>query len=254
MRLQDKVIIITGAGSGIGKETAILFAKEGATVIVNDFIKESGEKTVAEIEATNGKALFIQGDVTNTEDVKHLVDEVIRKFTRVDVLFNNAGISGIGRLHEVEPEAWNKVMSVNVYGVFLVSKYVVPHMIEQEEGSIINMSSCIAEIGLADRASYAASKGAILSLTKSMQVDYAKYNMRVNALMPGTIYTPFVEDYISKSLDPEATITSIKKRQLSDELGKPIDVAYAALYLASDESKFMMGSSMYIDGGVVNGK
>lgn len=254
MRLQDKVIIITGAGSGIGKETAILFAKEGATVIVNDFIKESGEKTVAEIQATNGKALFIQGDVTNTEDVKRLVDEVIRKFTRIDVLFNNAGISGIGRLHEVEPEAWNKVMSVNVYGVFLVSKYVVPHMIEQEEGSIINMSSCIAEIGLADRASYAASKGAILSLTKSMQVDYAKYNMRVNALMPGTIYTPFVEDYISKSLDPEATITSIKKRQLSDELGKPIDVAYAALYLASDESKFMMGSSMYIDGGVVNGK
>lgn len=127
-------------------------------------------------------------------------------------------------------------------------------MIEQESGSIINMSSCIAEIGLADRASYAATKGAILSLTKSMQVDYARYNIRVNALMPGTIYTPFVEDYVSKSSDPEATISSIKGRQLSDDLGKPIDVAYAALYLASDESKFMMGSPLMIDGGVVNGK
>lgn len=254
MRLNDKIIIITGAGSGIGKETAILFAKEGATIIVNDVNEEEGQKTVHEIHSNQGEALFIRGDVTNVNDVKSLVDNVIEKFGRIDVLFNNAGISGVGQLHEIEPEVWNKVMNVNVYGVFLVTKFVIPHMIEQSSGTIINMSSCIAEIGLADRASYSASKGAILSLTKSIQVDYAKHNIRVNALMPGTIYTPFVQDYISKSTDPEATITSIKKRQLSDELGKPIDVAYAALYLASDESKFMMGSPLYIDGGVVNGK
>lgn len=254
MRLKDKIVIITGAGSGIGKETAILFAKEGATIIVNDLNEDAGQNTVDHINGNNGTALFIQGDVTKITDVKYLVNEVIKKFNRIDVLFNNAGISGVGQLHEIEPEMWNKVMNVNVYGVFLVSKFVIPHMIERRSGAIINMSSCIAEIGLADRASYAASKGAILSLTKSMQVDYATYGLRVNALMPGTIYTPFVEDYISKSTDPEATIISIKKRQLSDELGKPIDVAYAALYLASDESKFMMGSPLYIDGGVVNGK
>ncbi|MDC3423417.1 glucose 1-dehydrogenase [Aquibacillus sp. 3ASR75-11] len=254
MRLKDKVIIITGAGSGIGKETAILFAKEGATIVVNDLNEESGQQTIDEIHSNNGKALFIQGNVTKTKDVQYLVDEVIKKFGRIDVLFNNAGISGVGQLHEIEPETWEQVFKVNVYGVFLVSKYVIPHMMERRSGAIINMSSCIAEIGLANRASYAATKGAVLSLTKSMQVDYAKYNLRINALMPGTIYTPFVENYISKSPDPEKTISTIKKRQLGEELGKPIDVAYAALYLASDESKFMMGAHIYIDGGVVNGK
>lgn len=246
--------MITGAGSGIGKETALLFAKEGATIVVNDLNEQSGQQTVEEIHLTNGKATFIQGNVTEQKDVAYLVEETIERFGKIDVLFNNAGISGIGQLHQVEPEAWEKVMKVNVFGVYLVSKYVVPHMMEQQSGSIINMSSCIAEIGLADRASYAASKGAVLSLTKSMQVDYAKYNIRVNALLPGTIYTPFVEKYVSESENPDATIATIKKRQLSDELGKPTDVAYAALYLASDESKFMMGTPFYIDGGAVNGK
>src|SRR5699024_9402906 len=207
---------------------------EGATVVVNDLNKESGQQTVNEIESSNGNAVFIQGNVTEKEDVKHLVKEVMNLFGRIDVLFNNAGISGVGRLHEIKLEDWKRVVDVNVHGVFLVSKYVIPHMMEQESGVVINMSSCIAEIGLADRATYAATKGAVLSLTKSMQVDYAKYNIRVNALMPGTIYTPFVEDYISKSSNADKTIATIKKRQLGDELGKPIDVAYAALYLASD--------------------
>jgi NAD(P)-dependent dehydrogenase (short-subunit alcohol dehydrogenase family) len=254
MRLKDKVTLITGSGSGIGKETALLFAKEGAEVVVNDLNEEAGQKTVDEIKAANREAVLVQADVTNPSDVEQLVTKIIETYGRIDVLFNNAGISGVGQLHEVEPDAWNKVMNVNINGVYLVTKYVVPHMIEQQAGSIINMSSCIAEIGLADRASYAATKGAILALTKSIQVDYAKYNIRVNALMPGTIYTPFVEDYVSKSPDPEATVASIKRRQLGEDLGKPIDVAYAALYLASDESKFMMGTPFMIDGGAVNGK
>ncbi|WP_203333663.1 SDR family NAD(P)-dependent oxidoreductase [Planococcus beigongshangi] len=254
MRLKDKIAIITGAGSGIGRETAFLFAKEGATIIVNDLNEEAGKSTVNEIISKNGKAIFIEADVTQVSDVKKLVEEVLNKYSRIDILFNNAGISGIGQIHEIEAEAWNNVFNVNVNGVFLVSKFVIPHMIAQKAGSIINMSSCIAEIGLANRASYAATKGAILSLTKSMQVDYAKYDIRINALMPGTIYTPFVEKYVADSDDPEATIASIKKRQLSEELGRPTDVAYAALYLASDESKFVMGSPFYIDGGVVNGK
>ena len=155
----------------------------------------------------------------------------------------------------LEPEQWDRVIRVNIRGVFLPSKYVIPHMMEQRSGSIINMSSCIAEIGLARRASYAATKGAVLALTKSMQVDYAPYQIRVNALLPGTILTPFVENYLKTSYDdPEAAIDSLKSRQLSNELGTPEDVAQAALFLASDESKFMMGSPLYIDGGAVFGK
>ncbi|PAV31201.1 short-chain dehydrogenase [Virgibacillus profundi] len=254
MRLNNKVALITGAGSGIGRETAYLFAKEGATVIVNDLNEEAGNQTAHQINEQGGEALFIQANVTNESECKRMTEEAITAFGKIDVLFNNAGVSGVGVLHETELEDWNKVMNVNINGVFLVSKYVIPHMIKQQSGSIINMSSCIAEIGLANRASYAATKGAILALTKSMQVDYAKDNIRVNALMPGTIFTPFVEDYLSKDPNPEAAVNAIKGRQLGGDLGKPIDVAFAALYLASDESKFVMGTPLMIDGGVVNGK
>ncbi|MBO9605213.1 MAG: SDR family oxidoreductase [Paenibacillaceae bacterium] len=255
MRLADKIILITGSGSGIGKATALLFASEGATVIVNDLSEDNGKGTVQEIETAGGKARFIRADVTNPQDVDAMVQEIIGAYGRIDVLFNNAGISGVGALHELEVEQWDRIMSVNIKGVFLPSKYVVKHMMEAKSGSIINMSSCIAEIGLGRRASYAATKGAVLALTKSMQVDYAPYGIRVNALLPGTILTPFVEDYLRKSYaDPEAGYASLKTRQLSGDLGRPEDVAKAALFLASDDSKFMMGSPLYIDGGVVFGK
>jgi NAD(P)-dependent dehydrogenase (short-subunit alcohol dehydrogenase family) len=210
---------------------------------------------VNEIESAGGEAVFIQSDVTDPSSVASMVEQIIAKYGRIDVLFNNAGISGVGLLHEIEPEAWDKVMNVNIRGVFLPSKYVLPHMIEKRNGSIINMSSCIAEIGLARRASYATTKGAVLALTKSMQVDYAQYNIRVNALLPGTILTPFVENYLKTSYDdPAEAIAGLKKRQLSEELGRPEDVAQAALFLASDDSKFVMGSPLYVDGGVVFGK
>ncbi|MDF2669583.1 MAG: short-chain dehydrogenase/reductase [Paenibacillus sp.] len=255
MRLSNKICIITGSGSGIGQSSAFLFAQEGATVIVNDLDAGKGNETVEQIRAAGGQADFIRADVTNPEEVSQLVQEVIAKYGRIDVLFNNAGISGVGALHEIEPDAWDRIMSINIKGVYLPSKYVLPHMMEQKFGSIINMSSCIAEIGLARRASYAATKGAVLSLTKSMQVDYASYNIRVNALLPGTILTPFVENYLKSSYDdPDAAIASLKSRQLSGDLGRPDDVAKAALFLASDDSKFMMGSPLYIDGGVVFGK
>ncbi|NOV00964.1 SDR family NAD(P)-dependent oxidoreductase [Paenibacillus planticolens] len=255
MRLTDKVTLITGSGSGIGKSTALLFGREGAYVIVNDLDAAKGEETVAEIQSNGGRAIFLQADVTDPVSVKNMVDNAVSQCGRIDVLFNNAGISGVGALHELEPEQWDRVIHVNIRGVFLPSKYVVPYMMEQGGGSIINMSSCIAEIGLAKRASYAATKGAVLALTKSMQVDYAPYHIRVNALLPGTILTPFVENYLKTSYDdPEAAIASLKGRQLSNTLGKPEDVAQAALFLASDDSKFMMGSPLYIDGGVVFGK
>jgi NAD(P)-dependent dehydrogenase (short-subunit alcohol dehydrogenase family) len=255
MRLADKVTLITGSGSGIGKASALRFAAEGATVVVNDLNAEQGQGTVDEIIAAGGKAAFYQADVTNPEQVKSMVERIVADHGRIDVLFNNAGVSGVGMIHEIEPEAWDRVVNINIRGVFLPSKYVLPYMMERKSGSIINMSSCIAEIGLAKRASYSATKGAVLALTKSMQVDYAPYNIRVNALLPGTILTPFVEDYLRKSYDdPEAAYASLKTRQLSGDLGRPEDVAQAALFLASDESKFMMGSPLYIDGGVVFGK
>lgn len=255
MRLTDKICLITGSGSGIGQSSALLFAREGATVIVNDLDASKGTETVEQIRAAGGQAEFIRADVTNPSEVDAMVKQSIESFGRIDVLFNNAGISGVGALHEVEPDAWDRVMNINIRGVYMPSKYVLPHMMERRAGSIINMSSCIAEIGLARRASYAATKGAVLALTKSMQVDYAPYGIRVNALLPGTIMTPFVENYLKTSYDdPEAAIASLKSRQLSGDLGRPDDVAKAALFLASDDSKFMMGSPLYIDGGVVFGK
>jgi NAD(P)-dependent dehydrogenase (short-subunit alcohol dehydrogenase family) len=255
MRLKDKVTLITGAGSGIGRSSALLFGEEGAFVIVNDINEEHGRKTVQLIEEAGGQAAYLYADVTEPESVRSMVEEAIRLCGKIDVLFNNAGISGVGALHEIEPDTWDRIMSVNVKGVYLPSKYVVPHMMAARAGSIINMSSCVAEIGLARRASYATTKGAVLALTKSMQVDYAEYGIRVNALLPGTILTPFVEDYLRKSYDnEEEAIKGLQKRQLSGELGRPEDVAKAALFLASDDSKFMMGSPLYIDGGVVFGK
>jgi NAD(P)-dependent dehydrogenase (short-subunit alcohol dehydrogenase family) len=254
-RLQDKVCLITGAGSGIGQATARLFAAEGARVIVADVDDRGAKATVAGIRKSGGEAVAEHVDVTDEQDTVALAARVAKRFARIDVLFNNAGISGVGDVLETEPELFDRVMKVNVRGVYLTSRAVVPYMIKQRSGSIINMSSCIAEIGLARRVSYAASKGAVLSMTKSMQVDLAQHGIRVNALLPGTILTPFVERYIKESYkDPEEGYASIRKRQLTSELGRPEDVASAALYLASDESKFVMASGLVIDGGVTGTK
>jgi NAD(P)-dependent dehydrogenase (short-subunit alcohol dehydrogenase family) len=221
-------------------------------VVVADLDDAAARATV---EGGGGELHAEHVDVTDPASCERLATAVKQRFGRIDVLFNNAGIPGVGVVHETPLELWEKVMAVNVRGVFLVSKYVVPHMLEQLSGSVINMSSTIAEIGLANRASYAASKGAVLALTRCMQVDYAPYNVRVNALLPGTIGTPFVERYLRESYPTrEAGLEVIRKRQLGGELGTPEDVAWAALYLAADESKFVMGSGLYVDGGVRGGK
>jgi NAD(P)-dependent dehydrogenase (short-subunit alcohol dehydrogenase family) len=254
-RLDGKVSVITGAGSGIGQASARLFAREGARVVVADIDLAAALATVGEITEAGGQAFAEQVDVTDQESTTALADRVVQRFERVDVLFNNAGIAGVGDVLETEPELFDRVMRVNVRGVYLMSRALVPQMIRQRSGSIINMSSGIAEMGLARRVSYAASKGAVLSMTKSMQVDLAQFGIRVNALMPGTILTPFVERYLKESYaDPEEGMASIRKRQLSSELGRPEDVAGAALYLASDESKFVMASGLVIDGGMTGAK
>ncbi|MFD0618619.1 SDR family NAD(P)-dependent oxidoreductase [Paenibacillus sp. GCM10027629] len=255
MRLQNKTALITGAGSGIGRMTALRFASEGAKVIVNDLKAVDGEETVRLIREQGGEAAFVQADVTIASDVERMVEQALQTYGVIDILFNNAGISGVGAIHELSEELWDRVVNVNMKGVFLPCKYVIPHMIDNGSGNIINMSSAIAEIGLMKRAVYAATKGAVLTLTKCMQVDYAPYNIRVNALLPGTILTPFVENYLKESYaDPEEGLNTIRRRQLSGDLGRPEDVANAALFLASDESKFIMGSPLYIDGGCTFGK
>ena len=235
MRLEGKVCIVTGAASGIGKASADLFEAEGAVVVRADLAEGF--------------------DVANERQTEALAAAVVEQHGRIDVLFNNAGVSGVGDLGETRLEQWELVMRVNARGVFLMSRAVAPVMIAQRSGSIINMSSAIAETGLARRVAYAASKGAVLALTKSMQVDLAPHGVRVNALMPGTIMTPFVENYLRESYDdPEEGRRSIRARQLTGELGMPEDVAAAALFLASDESRFVVGSGLVIDGGLSAGK
>ena len=250
-RLDGKVCVITGAGSGIGQASARRFAQEGARVVVADIDLEAATATVEEIARSGGDSVAERVDVTDEAQTVALAGRVVDRFERIDVLFNNAGIGGVGDVLETEPELFDRVMRVNVRGVYLMSRAVVPHMIRQRSGSIINMSSCIADIGLARRVSYAASKGAVLSMTKSMQVDLAQHGIRVNALLPGTILTPFVERYLKESYtDPEEGMAAIRKRQLTNDLGRPEDVANAALYLASDESRFVMASGLVVDGGV----
>ncbi|TMG43569.1 MAG: glucose 1-dehydrogenase [Chloroflexi bacterium] len=254
-RLKDKVCLITGAGSGIGQASARRFAQEGARVVVADIDLDAAVKTMEEIADRSPDSVAEQVDVTDETQTVALAERVVRRFGRIDVLFNNAGIAGVGDIMETEPELFDRVMRVNVRGVYLMSRAVVPHMITLRSGSIINMSSCIAEIGLARRVSYAASKGAVFAMTKSMQVDVAQHGIRVNALLPGTILTPFVERYLKESYsDPEEGMASIRRRQLSNDLGRPEDVAQAALFLASDESKFMMAAGLIIDGGITGAR
>jgi NAD(P)-dependent dehydrogenase (short-subunit alcohol dehydrogenase family) len=257
-RLPGRVCLITGGGSGIGRATAVRFAEEGATVAIADLDLASAHESArladdAARRADAARAFAL--DVTDEASCQVLVADVVAAFGRIDVLFNNAGIAGVGTVEETSLELWERVMAVNVRGVFLVARAVLPVMVSAGRGSIINMSSTIAEIGLARRASYAASKGAVLALTRQMQADYAQHGIRVNALLPGTIHTPFVDRYLAESYDdPAAGLETLKRRQLTGDLGKPEDVAAAALFLASDESRFVLGSGLFVDGGVRGAK
>jgi NAD(P)-dependent dehydrogenase (short-subunit alcohol dehydrogenase family) len=257
-RLQDRSCLVTGGGSGIGRATSILFAGEGARVVVADIDLAAARETAGIVEAAAERqdvATAIELDVTDPSSCAAAVEEMLGVMGGIDILFNNAGIAGVGTVEETSLDLWERVMAVNVRGVFLVARAVLPVMVAARRGSIINMSSTIAEIGLARRASYAASKGAVLALTRQMQADYAQHGIRVNALLPGTIHTPFVDRYLAESYDdPAEGLEILRRRQLTGDLGAPEDVAAAALFLASDESRFVLGSGLFVDGGVRGAK
>jgi NAD(P)-dependent dehydrogenase (short-subunit alcohol dehydrogenase family) len=253
MRLKEKTAIVTGAGSGIGEASAKLFAKEGARVAVVDFDEAGGQRVAREI---GEPAFFLRADVSKPSDMEMMALATLDRFGHIDILFNNAGVSCVGPVHETSEADWDRVMAINAKGVFLACKYVVPIMLKQKSGCIINMASAAAVTGLVQRVAYSASKGAVFALTRAMQADYCRQGIRVNSLVPGTIYTPFVEGYLRNNYSDnmEKAKENIAKRQLSGTLGTPEDVAHAALYLASDDAKFVLGSGLVVDGGLLAGK
>jgi NAD(P)-dependent dehydrogenase (short-subunit alcohol dehydrogenase family) len=246
-RIEGKIALITGGGSGIGKETSLLLAKEGATVIVTDINVEAAQETARVIEKRGGNGIAIAHDVTSETEWENVVAEVVRQFERIDILFNNAGIYIIQSLRKTTLEEWNKLMNVNVTGVFLGMKHVAPLMREQGGGSIVNISSTVGLQGAPGHTLYGASKGAVRAMTKSVAMEYAPANVRVNSLHPGYLDTGMAE------YGAEASKTTI------DELGEQLyplgrigerkDAANAVLFLASDESAYMTGSELVIDGG-----
>ncbi|MEE9324331.1 MAG: glucose 1-dehydrogenase [Dehalococcoidia bacterium] len=250
MRLKDKVALITGGNSGMGKAAAILFAQEGAQVVIAARNEASGRETVKRIVEGGGEAIFVRTDVSRTADVKNVIDTTVRTYGKLNILFNNAGIFYNAHLLEESEEEWNETIDINLKGVFLCTKYAIPEMIKVGGGSIINNASVWSTVVGSEltSASYQASKGGVIALTKNTAVIYAKENIRVNSIIGGSIATPMSgipEDQLD---NPEYT-KLVEGFALLPRIGYPKDIAYAALYLASDESAFVTGSSLVVDGG-----
>ena len=251
MRLKNKVAIITGGTSGMGKATAILFAKEGAKVVICGRRSDLGEQIAKGIRNENGNAVFIKADVSKEKDVQELIKNSVSEFSKIDVLFNNAGINEkkMSIVTDETKNSWDKILDVNLSGMFLMIKYVIPEMVKVGKGSIINNSSVLSfQANKVPSTSYHASKGAVTSLTKKVAIDYAQNKIRVNAIHPGSIATEMTGvDW--GNLDESNVIVDFKQKQPLPHMGQPIDIAYAALYLASDESAFVTGTTLTVDGG-----
>jgi NAD(P)-dependent dehydrogenase (short-subunit alcohol dehydrogenase family) len=251
MRLTGKVAVVTGASLGIGRAIAILMAKEGAKVAITDIKEAEGLALAEEIKASGGEAAFWRLDVSRESEVAEVFSAVKDKFGPVSVLVNNAGIAGVNKpTHEIALADWDKVININVGGVFLCTKYAIPQMKEAGQGSIINLSSIYGLIGNADVPPYHASKGAVRLMSKNDALIYARDKIRVNSIHPGFIWTPMVDGFLKESFADVAS-----GRQALDSLhplghiGEPDDIAWGAVYLASDESKFVTGTELIIDGG-----
>ncbi|CAD2072801.1 Glucose 1-dehydrogenase 4 [Jeotgalicoccus aerolatus] len=236
-KLQDKVVIITGGISGIGKASAELFNKEGAKLVLVDLDENKGNEAAKEI---GGETIFVQADVTSEEDAKKVFDTTIEKFGRVDILFNNAGIGVTKATHEVTYAEYRKTVNVDLDAVFLYSKLAIDYFREQGSGNIINTASMYDWIGAAGNAAYNAAKGGVINLTRSLGIEYAAENIRVNALCPGFIDTPIIPVEMKEAL---IGITPIGRLGTSEEMAK------AALFLASDDSSFMTANTLTVDGG-----
>ncbi len=249
MRLNGKVAIITGAASGIGKATAILFAEHGAKIVVADINEDGGKETVADIQDEGNDAIFVKTDVTVKSDTEQMVEQTIASYGKLDILLNSAGIAMRLPVAELSEEDWHRCLDVNLTGVFLSSKAAIPAMQNNGCGSIINMSSIYGIVGADVRAAYVASKGAVTNLTRGMALDYASDNIRVNCICPGFVETPLVAGVVKT---PEEYQKLADKHPLR-RLAKPEEIAYGALYLASEESSFVTGIALPIDGGYTAG-
>jgi NAD(P)-dependent dehydrogenase (short-subunit alcohol dehydrogenase family) len=252
-RLQDRVSIVTGSAGGIGRAIALALAEAGARVVVSDVRADQGEATVNTIRAAGGQAIFVACDVSNPEQVSHLITASLEHFGRLDVLVNNAGISGGSSLaHELELETWDRVMAVNLRGPFLCAKHALPHLISSG-GTIINIASTYGLIGAPLAPAYCASKAGVVNLTRQLAVDYGPYKIRVNAICPGYVDTDM--GGFRASLPPEESAAANARREANAALqpigrqAQALEIARVAVFLASAESSFMTGSILTVDGG-----
>jgi meso-butanediol dehydrogenase / (S,S)-butanediol dehydrogenase / diacetyl reductase len=246
MRLKDKIAVITGAGSGIGEATARVFAAEGAVLVLAD-------KNLATVEAVavslGGKASAVACDVSKSVEVKALIEAAVAKHGRLDILINNAGYGMTGSVVETSEDDWNALMGVNINGVFFGCKYAIPIMQRQGGGAIVNTASTTSRVGIRDRAAYVTSKGAVAAMTRAMALDHVEDNIRINCVGPGTIETGYFSQIFANSPDATGLRKSLEARQPMNRLGRPEEIAKAILFLASDESSFCTGSTLFADGG-----
>ena len=248
-RLENKVGLVTGAGSGIGRASALAFAREGAKVIVADAQTNSGEETVTMIKSAGGEASFVRTDVSKAGDVQAMVNKTVEAYGHLDCAYNNAGVVVSPRLTaETSEEDWDHVINVNLKGVWLCMKYEIPQMIKNGSGAIVNASSMVGLIGLPKRSAYAASKHGVVGLTKVAALEYANAGIRVNAICPAVVRTPLVEGIIASDPDAESQLMSMIPME---RLGSLEEMAEVVVWLCSDASSFITGHAMAVDGGVV---